>query len=219
MGQGEKAWPLSQPQLLGGADYPTHDWPAGAVVRTSVDLLLPPDVETGDYNLGMRLLDAHSEISLADWVLGQIQVMGRTRSFEAPPMQHSLGTDFGGQVKLLGYDLGLSHVGEDGALLLTLYWQAQREMETAYRVFVHVVDESQHIVGQVDQEPQAGSAPTTGWLAGEVVMDAIEVKVAEEMADVRSIAIGLYDPLSGKRVPVFDAGGAEAGDFVRVPVP
>jgi hypothetical protein len=219
LGRGEKAWSLSDSQPLGGTDYPTREWPAGAVVRTFVDLRLPPEMETGDYSLGIRLLDMDSEMALADWVLGQVQVVGRTRDFEVPPMRYQLQADFAGQVTLLGYDLDLSPVGAGESARLTLYWQAQREVETAYNVFVHLLNESQNIVIQVDQEPRRGEAPTTGWLTGEVVTDEFEITVPEEMATVRSIAVGLYDPSTGERVPVLNAEGISVGDNVMFPVP
>lgn len=218
IGQGEQAWPLSEPQPLGGASYPTSDWPAGAVVRTFVDLRLPAAVETGDYNLGLRLVDVESDTPLADWVLGPIQVTGRARSFEIPPMMHPVGADFGEQVTLLGYDLDLSPGEEGGTVRLILYWQAQREMETGYKVFVHLLDAGGMIVSQVDREPQAGAAPTTGWLAGEIVVDEIEVPVTEAMAATQSIAVGLYDPLTGKRVPVLNSAGVVVGDRVVVSI-
>lgn len=218
MGRGEQAWPLSELQPLGGADYPTRDWPAGAVVRTLVDLHVPRDVETGEYNLGVRLLDAESRITLADWVLGRTEVMGRTRDFNVPSMMHRVGANFGRQVTLLGYDVDQSRVGEGGPVQLNLYWQAQREIDTDYKVFVHVLDESQQIVSQVDREPQGGEAPMSGWLAGEVVMDEIEVSMTAEMIGVRSIAVGLYDQITGKRVPVLNVEGATVGDHVMLPI-
>jgi hypothetical protein len=183
-----------------------------------VDLRLPPELETGDFNLVLHLLDADSGTPLADWRLGKMQVTGRTRTFEIPPLTHRVGADFDGQVTLVGYDLDLAEIGKGGPAKLILYWQAQAEMETAYVVFVHLLDEAQQIVTQVDQEPQNGEAPTTGWLAGEVVSDEIEVPVSEEMAGVRSIAVGLYDPSTGKRVPVLNVEGVTMGDHVTLPI-
>jgi len=134
-----------------------------------------------------------------------VQVTGRPHSFEIPPISHLLEADFGGQATLLGYDLDLSKIGEGGPARLTLYWQAQREMTTAYKVFVHLLDESGEIVTQVDREPQAGAAPTTGWLPGEVVVDRIEIP-PQGLERVRRIALGLYDPVSGARLMVRETG-------------
>jgi hypothetical protein len=205
IGYGERAWPLNKPQPLGGPSYPTHEWPAGAVVRTLVDLRLPPEVETGGYNLGVRLLDVESAESLADWLLGQMQVTGRARIFEVPSMTHVIEAGFDEQVTLLGYDLDLTQVEAGGPAELTLYWQAQREMKTAYKVFVHLLDSSGAIVTQVDREPQAGEAPTTGWLVGEVVVDRIEIP-PQGLERAQRIALGLYDPVDGTRLTIGETG-------------
>jgi hypothetical protein len=212
MGQGDQAWPLSQPQPLGGAGYPTRNWPVGTVIRTLVDLRLPPNVDTGEYNLGLRLLDLENSQPLADWLLGRMQVEGRARSFEIPPMTHELDANFGNQVRLLGYELDMLQDGR--ALELTLYWQAQKEMQTAYKVFVHVLDADGDIISQVDQEPQAGAAPTTGWLADEVVMDNVEIPLPESGQMLR-VALGLYDPVSGKRLSL----NRTDGDAVMLELP
>jgi hypothetical protein len=119
----------------------------------------------------------------------------------------------------LGYDLDLSQTGEGGPLQLTLYWQAKQEMETAYKVFVHLLDETGQIVTQVDREPQAGAAPTTGWVPGEVVADELEIPITESLTKVRSIAVGLYDPATGERLSTLDAQGSVIGDSVTLAVP
>jgi hypothetical protein len=218
VGHGEQAWPLNKPQPLGGSNYPSRDWPAGTVVRTFVDLRVPADVEAGKLNLGLRLVNAENGAPLSDWLLGQLDVAGRTRSFEVPKMKHVLGANFGNQATLLGYDLDLTHFQVDSPVRLTLYWQAQKGMDTAYRVFVHLLEPTGGIVVQMDREPQAGDAPTTGWLAGEVVRDDIVMKVSGAATTAQSIAIGLYDPATGARVPVLDAAGTVIGDSVTFPV-
>jgi hypothetical protein len=218
IGHDEQVWPLNKPQPLGGSDYPSRDWPAGTVVRTFVDLRVPADVEAGKLNLGLRLVNVENGVSLSNWLLGQVDVAVRTRSFEAPHMTHLLGTNFGNQATLLGYDLDLTNFQVDSPVQLTLYWQAQKGMDTAYRVFVHLLEPTGGIVVQMDREPRAGDAPTTGWLAGEVVKDDIVMKVSGAATTAHAIAIGLYDPATGARVPVLDAAGAVIGDSVTFPI-
>jgi len=129
-----------------------------------------------------------------------------------------LGANFGNQATLLGYDLDLTGFQVDSPVQLTLYWQAQKGMDTAYRVFVHLLEPTGGIVAQMDREPQAGDAPTTGWLAGEVVKDDIVMKVSGAATTAHAIAIGLYDPATGARVPVLDSSGAVIGDSVTFPI-
>ncbi len=203
--RGDRAWPLSEPLLLGGSSYPTRHWQTGTVVRTYVDLRVPAGAETGDYDLEMRILNAEGAAPLGDWLLGQIRLVARTRSFDVPPITHKVAADFGGQVTLLGYDIEAHQTEEEGVLRLVLYWQAQTEMETAYKVFVHLLDETGQIVAQVDQAPVKGTAPTTGWLANEVVLDVIDMPISDAIASTGYIAIGLYDPRDGRRLQIAEA--------------
>jgi hypothetical protein len=219
IGRDDQAWPLSALQPLGRPGYATHTWPTGAVVQTFVDARIPPDVQSGDYNLALRLVDANRETQLGEWLLGHMQIVSRPHRFEIPPISHPLQADFSQKIKFLGYDLDISGVTVGEPARLTLYWQAQAQMPTAYKVFVHLLDASGRIVTQVDQEPLAGQAPTTGWLSGEVVIDNIDIPAMQGIADTRSIAIGLYDPASGKRLSVMDGHGAIVGDSVAFLVP
>ncbi len=216
MGNEEQTWSLSDPQPLGGADYPPRSWPAGAVVQTLVDIRLPAEVNTGEFNLGLRLLDAATGESLADWLLGQIQVQGRPRSFEQPVQIQEVNANFGNEITLLGYKLDLSQMEASGVVSLILYWQAQTEMEASYKVFVHLLDESGQIVTQVDRQPLAGEAPTTSWLEDEVIADAIPISVSDQLVTVSRVAIGLYHARSGERLSVLAPTGNPQSDQVII---
>jgi hypothetical protein len=171
-------------------------------VRSFVDIRLPADVDTGAYNLGVRLLEAQTGDSLADWLLGQVEVTGRSRNFELPDPAHPIGANFGDQITLLGYDLDLTGAEATGSVRLVLYWQAQSEMTTSYKVFVHLLNEAGQIVSQIDGEPQAGQAPTTSWLPDEVIKDLFDLPADQQLETVSGFAIGLYNPQDGERLPV-----------------
>ena len=57
------------------------------------------------------------------------------------------------------------------SLTVTLVWQALGEIETSYRVFVHLVDDRGEIVAQADGEPAQWARPTTGWAPQEFIVD------------------------------------------------
>jgi hypothetical protein len=96
-------------------------------------------------------------------------------------------------------------------LSLTLLWRAEAEMETAYRVFVHLVDGNGRLLAQSDAEPVNWTRPTPGWAPGEYLVD------PHTLADLSSILgdaprpltlrIGLYDPDTNQRLntPTGDA--------------
>jgi hypothetical protein len=174
--------------------YPLSRWQKREIVRDQFDLRLPADLESSIYQLQAKLPDATT------LEMGTVQVIARQHTFEIPLVAHTLDVTYGDVVRLLGYDLDLTQVEAGGPVRLTLYWQAEKESEIAYKVFVHLLNGSGQIVTQVDQEPQAGEAPTTSWLIGEVVVDEIEMPVTEEIVTVRSIAVGFYDPHTGQRL-------------------
>lgn len=175
-------------------------WPTKGLLRSFVDFRIPADVEGGSYPLALRLSGQDREaVGLAT-----IDVQGRAHSFDAPPTDYPAGADFGGVVRLLGYDLET----DDRQVTLTLVWKSLREVDANYKVFVHFLDEEGGILFQLDREPMDGEAPTSGWLEGEVVADAVSFEVTEEMIGARSVALGLYDPATGRRLPL--AGGGDA---------
>jgi hypothetical protein len=89
---------------------------------------------------------------------------------------------------------------------VNLRWRAAAPLSTAYKVFVHVLDASgQSVVAQRDSEPQGGSAPTTGWVKGEVLEDAYALTLpAGTKAGEYPIEVGVYDPRSGDRLTLGD---------------
>jgi len=206
--RGEGAWPLTPALPLAGRDYPATRWAAGQVVRGWFDGRIPPDMESGDYALVVRLTDPRGE-QVAEAPLGSLQVAGWPRQFEAPPMQTKVEGNFGDLVELLGYDLEIQPAtGDAGSVKLSLYWRALSEMETSYTTFVHVLNQAGQVVSQVDHVPGDGAFPTSGWLPGEVIPDRFELAlpVGQSPADLQ-IELGLYDPATGERLSVLDETG------------
>ncbi|HQY94999.1 MAG TPA: hypothetical protein PLS79_25530, partial [Caldilinea sp.] len=86
---------------------------------------------------------------------------------------------------------------------LTLFWHANAPIDSDYTVFVHVVDSRGRMIGQWDQTPAAGAAPTSGWTPGRIVVDdyRIDLDRAGAQNPVR-VLVGLYDPVTGERLPL-----------------
>jgi hypothetical protein len=201
--------------------YPTSRWQAGEVVRDSHTLTLAADAPDGAYRLiaGLYRSSDRQRLPLAglfrtgDSVeLGTVQVAGSPRDFTAPAMQHLLDYRFGEGILLLGFD------DEEGESV-TLYWQSQTPVKTSYTVFVHVLDASGRLIGQHDAIPAGGMFPTSGWVKGQVVADRhppLRFSGWRSGAG-HTLAIGLYDAVTGQRLPAFDASGKSLGDEVLLP--
>jgi len=226
--EGGKVWPQSSRQALDG-DYPTSLWEAGQVVRDRFDLVVDPETPRAVYEIKVGLYDKETKSYLPVVVssegsvlseslsLGQMLVRGRRRQFEVPPIEHPLIAHFGKVVSLLGYDLEEDEIAPGEVLHLTLYWQAQQQMDVSYTVFVHLLDAQNRIWGQRDSVPDRGQYPTTGWLEGEVVEDEYEIPVDPVVPSGEYLVeVGLYDAAQPgyPRLPVLDEQGQITGDRV-----
>jgi hypothetical protein len=194
--------------------YPFPEWSPPQLVIDHLTPQLPPDISPGNYQLNLRLLDGADETLLtAD--LGPLKIKGVDRLFTPPKSEFPLAATFGGEIKLLGYDL--EEMGQ-GQYSMTLVWQALTEPSDNYTVFVHILDqEGVCCLWQQDAAPQSGNSPTDRWLAGEVVVDTYVFDLpADQPAGLYPIEIGLYLPQTGQRL-LMEMPGLQANDalFVR----
>jgi hypothetical protein len=194
--------------------YPFAQWQAGEFVRDRYALRLPLSTPSGDFDLRLAILDrsgVSAELDTgASWLsLGQIHVQDTGRLWEPPPFEHPVGAVLGGSVELLGYDLGGEQIRPGETLHLTLIWRCLDAMDVGYTVFTHLLDAGEQIRGQQDNPPLGGTYATTLWVPGEVVVDAYEIRVADETEPGRHvIEVGLYNPATMVRLPVSDPTGA-----------
>lgn len=176
--------------------------------RTAYELTIGVSVPAGEYTLMLALPDA-GEAHMGMFqrqqqvALNPITVAERARIFEVPDEMVPVEVTFGNAITLAGYELD-----ED---VLRLAWEAQQEVPLTLHVFTHILDENGDLVGQADHAPQDGRAPTAGWVAGEVVIDEVALSVTPDTG--WTIRVGLYDPVSGARLPL-----VVGGDAVDLPV-
>jgi len=127
---------------------------------------------------------------------------------DIPPHATPLSADFGGQARLLGYELPEGSVQPGEALHLTLYWQALVDVDRDYSVFVHLVDDDGLIAAQRDSYPAGGNAITSHWPVGAVIPDrhVIQIPSIAPAPSQTRLLVGLYDYDSGARLPTADGG-------------
>ena len=81
-------------------------------------------------------------------------------------------------------------------------------METSYVAFVHLLGPQDRMWGQVDSVPGGGTLPTTGWREGEIITDSYLLPIrADAPTGQYQLEIGMYDPATLKRLPIFQDGG------------
>jgi uncharacterized membrane protein len=118
--------------------------------------------------------------------------------------------------RLPGGESRLSLSKED-SIPLTLAWIAESTPTKAYTVFTHLVGPDGMLWGQWDNPPVWGSYPTSEWATGEIVFDQylIPIKKGAPPGEYR-LRIGLYDPVTGTRLPTLDDTGKPSGDYIQL---
>ncbi len=193
--------------------------PTDDMTRQQIDLLVPPEAPTGRYRFAAR--DATGQLT----PFGALTIRQRQTELltEADvTIVNRLDVAFDGGVRLLGYELrGAARPGEP--LALTLYWSAAGPLPQRYKVFSHLLGETfnaaggNFLWGQSDAEPAANTRPTTGWRAGEVIIDDHLIPIAADApAGTYTIEVGLYEPVGGGRLAVIGEDGGVVGDHVIV---
>ena len=153
-------------------------------------------------------LDAHAYKAMDEWYGNVRLVLYAVPKALAPgEVQRPLRVNLGNKVMLLSYSLGKDEVKPGEILPLTLFWQALARMKERYKVFVHILDKHDHIVGQRDAEPGGGAKITTLWREGEVIADnyGILILPATPPGEHR-IEVGMYDLVTGARLPIIEDG-------------
>ncbi len=204
-----------------GPHYPTVDWRRNEALCAPQQLAIPAEAPDGDYDLYLNLYAPDGRALAGEGIrLATLHIEHRERLFAVPeemrfPWQATLGE----QIELLGYDLAETTAAPGGTLHLTLYWRALRPPDASYTVFTHLLDGQGALRGQRDSVPMAGQHPTSGWVAGEVIVDPYELPVdADAQPGTHQIEIGLYEPATGRRLPVTEEGRLTGEDRVILPV-
>ena len=207
-----RGWAGDDHQPYGGL-YPATAWAAGEMVRDSFSLTVPADAPPGLYYLqvgwcnpedGERLpVAGGSSLRLAAVPVA----WSGTGTAPVEPMTARFG---------LAIDLeGWSWQAGAGRLDVTLRWAAAAYPAGDYTVFLHLVRPGEEqALAQGDAPPLDGRWPTSLWLPGARLDDRHRVPLPVDLpAGQYELLVGLYDPLTGARLPL--AGG---GDALRLAV-
>ena len=132
-----------------------------------------------------------------------------------PLVETGVGTIFGdpagqdkgineanGWLRLKGYGVS-AKTTPGGPILLSLRWQSLRPVKFNYHVFVHLLDAQGNKIEQRDGQPVQWMRPISSWQPGEEIIDHYAWLVPEDLpVGDYTIAVGMYDPNSGQRLPI-----------------
>lgn len=187
--------------------HPTRQWQPGQLFADGYQLTVPTVVPTDTlatlivgfyaYEEPTKRLPVYASDGtlLGDrLVLGQIRLQTNDAPVIAPDTQPlaswAAGIDLM-QAAVEPADVAGYHV--------QLQWRTTALLTTDYTVFLQFLDANGAVVAQIDQQPQAGAAPTSTWLRNEHIADIYQITPP---ATWRNLVIGLYNAQSGQRLPL-----------------
>ncbi len=169
-------------------DLSPDRWPPLNIIRRHDQLHIPADVPPDTYQLWLTLSAPHDEAPPLN--MSQVTIHpfepSQTRSIVWEP-----------DLALHGYDL--DQTAEQ--LTLTTYWQALRDVEKSYKLFVHLVDPAtSDIVAQSDSIPLNWTYGTNLWQKGEQVRDVAQLSLAGVPSGAYTLWVGWYDQENGENL-------------------
>lgn len=135
-----------------------------------------------------------------------------------PPISNPLHINLEDQIWLEGYDIDYPQPLQQGDMItLTLYWRAQRPLDTSYTVFNQSFYGNGTMVAQLDSLPVCGRRETWQWDPGELITDIHEIPVKADAPDgLYPLYTGMYHFESGDRLRVLDEAGNRVDDWVHL---
>lgn len=102
-------------------------------------------------------------------------------------------------------------------VVVTLLWQVEEPWHDPITMFVHGVDEDGQVVDQSDEPPGTIYYPPLSWRPGSVIIHRVWLTVPRQ-DDIWHLLVGLYDPLTGRRLPVRQSSLTQYDDALILPI-
>lgn len=116
---------------------------------------------------------------------------------------YPLNIRFGDDMLLRGYDLSAGRVTAGESIAITLWWEAVRGNLDERSIMLHLRNDRDERIADVDGPPAAGGRPTSLWQAGEVVIDDRRLTIPADLPPGRYwLVIGSYRWPSLEPLPV-----------------
>jgi mannosyltransferase len=202
---------------LATSAYPTAHWKQGDVLREQYRLPISERLAAGQYQISVEPIAQSGESATAGpATIGYVKIMTGVALPPAAPPGIPLAYQLGIGITLDGVDLSATQLKPGDTLRATLHWSDTAPVDTDYTVFVHILDASEKVVAQQDQQPVAGARPTSSWFAGDVILDGYTLQLPKLLPPGDyPIEVGMYNASTGERLPV-TRDGTLAGDRIIV---
>jgi 4-amino-4-deoxy-L-arabinose transferase-like glycosyltransferase len=121
---------------------------------------------------------------------------------------HVAASHLGSGIELCGHALSSDELRPGDVLTVTLFWERDGSVAEDYTVFVHLVDEENHMSGQHDGPPLMGAYPTSRWTKGLLLPDPHALVISPETPPGKyRLLVGMYHWPSLERLPAYRPDG------------
>jgi hypothetical protein len=193
----------------GGGLYPSTLWPLDGIVRERLQLPLRNEILSPTQGRIFVHLDGQEEFL----EVGSIKVAPRAW----PRPSETIVARLGDGIALTRASLGTTKASRGATVPVDLQWQISRAPGKDLTTFVHLGDPTQAPLAQADAPALGGDYPSRFWDVGEVFDDRYELQLPTNIPGGRyPVHIGLYDPDTGQRLPLFVEGVRQPYDALLV---
>lgn len=205
-------------------EHPSSQWSPGRLVTRKIQVPFPSDAPPGVAQLRLTLLGPEGKpwrtSEGAESVsLSLLRVRRRPALWYLPFGIQRTRVAFGDAVELRGYRIeGEAQPG--GTLSVTYVWYARERPPAIYAVFNHLMTEDGTLIVQKDGWPKEGRWLTTQWLPGDYVEDHYTLTIpADAPPGPYRLSVGMYDAMTGERLPAVKDGERLPEDRLFLPLP
>ncbi len=161
---------------------------------------------------------AFAAIFAAILMIGSDSLRRQSPIGEALPAPIKSGQSLGGEITLLGYDAPTEELQPGSDIEVSLYWQARRQLETNYQVFVHLLNEDGQLLSQSDKL-NPGEYPTKRWRTDKYVRDHHQLAIPEGLPPGEyRLTVGIWLMAEGYRLQA-SGSGADVIELARFELP
>jgi hypothetical protein len=198
-----------QQNYHGGGTFPANLWPPGEIIVERLGAKLSETVALPT-QLILRVAVGEDQPSTEITRLKAVPAVWPKRS----PV---IAAQVGDGLELAAAEFSPQNGAAGTAVTVKIHWQVREAPGRALTTFVHLGDRNQAPLAQADGPPFAGGYPTEQWSAGEVLNDSYILIVPDDLAPGQyPIHIGMYEPDSGARLPIWIGEERQAQDTYMV---
>jgi 4-amino-4-deoxy-L-arabinose transferase-like glycosyltransferase len=197
----------------GRGNLPTSAWPIGPQMNDRYLIPLPAsDAETQAWRLVVAYVDPGDRQRLPVTINGDeigdsfplslVRVTGQQPVID-PMAEFAAEVAFAAHPEEPGRALLLraaQATPQDDQWTVDLFWECAESIDVDAIIFVHAYDEEGAILAAGDGPPKRGAFPTSLWEPGDRIHSQHSLSLDPD-ADPDTIAVGLYLPESGQRLP------------------